>query len=74
MMSLVFKFICSLFILCLGDIAIVCILDNLGLLSILSMVALISVSFCGVGYLICISVLKYSILWLSPEMNLYSTT
>ena len=58
MVSLVFKFICSLFILCLGDIAIVCILDNLGLLSILSMVALISISFCGVGYLICISVLK----------------
>ena len=45
MVSLVFKFICSLFILCLGDIAIVCILDNLGLLSILSMVALISISY-----------------------------
>lgn len=58
MVSLVFKFICSLLIVCLGDISIICILDNFGILSILSMNILLIASFTMIGFMLYYCLLK----------------
>ena len=58
MMSLVFKFMCFLTLLCFGDITIICILENLGMLSILSVVIVVIFTFILIFYVLNTNLLK----------------